>query len=161
MPPSDLAILIEHVCKQVVRISSSNADAFLPQHLFHRFLRQTLFPASCVVFPRMHSSALPLFSLSMFCTVPSLIFPPDRSDISSAILLNGIHCTIEVCHQCTEVVTILDTTVGSFAVVYATAFTDLLVILFLTGLYDHLDINNLCPYGFSGMVYQSRADHSF
>ena len=29
------------------------------------------------------------------------------------------------------------TTVGSFAVVYATAFTDLLVILFLTGLYDH------------------------
>ena len=42
------------------------------------------------------------------------------------------------------VVTILDTTVGSFAVVYATAFTDLLVILFLAGLYDHLDINNLC-----------------
>src|SRR5574344_1789957 len=38
-------------------------------------------------------SALPLFSLSMFCTVPSLIFWPDRSDISSAILLNGIHCT--------------------------------------------------------------------
>lgn len=30
---------------------------------------------------------------SVFCTVPSLIFWPDRSDISSAILLNGIHCT--------------------------------------------------------------------
>ena len=49
-----------------------------------------------------------------------------------------------VCHQCTEVVTILDTAVGSFAVVYTTAFTDLFVILFLAGLYDHLDINNLC-----------------
>ncbi len=37
----------------------------------------------------------------------------------------------------------LDTAVGSFAVVYTTAFTDLLVILLLTGFYDHLDINNL------------------
>ena len=50
---------------------------------------------------------------------------------------------IKVCHQCTEVVTILDTTVGSFAVIYATAFTDLLVLLFLAGLSDHLAINTL------------------
>ena len=56
---------------------------------------------------------------------------------------NTLHY-IKVCHQCTEVVTILDTAVGSFAVVYTTAFTDLLVILFLAGLYDHPDINNLC-----------------
>ena len=41
---------------------------------------------------------------------------------------NTLHY-IKVCHQCTEVVTILDTTVGSFAVVYTTAFTDLLVIV--------------------------------
>ena len=84
-----------------------------------------------------------LFEYVLHCSLTYILAGQVGYKFCNPFERNTLHY-IEVCHQCTEVATILDTTVGSFAVVYATAFTDLLVILFLTGLYDHLDINNLC-----------------
>ena len=84
-----------------------------------------------------------LFEYVLHCSLTYILAGQVGYKFCNPFERNTLHY-IKVCHQCTEVVTILDTTVGSFAVVYATAFTDLLVILFLAGLYDHLDINNLC-----------------
>ena len=50
---------------------------------------------------------------------------------------------IEVSHERTDVVAVLDTVVGGIAVVHAAALADLLVILVLTGLDDKLEVYDL------------------
>ena len=51
---------------------------------------------------------------------------------------------VEVCHQRTEVVAVLDAAVGGAAVVHAAALTDLLAVLLLGRLDDQLDVDDLC-----------------
>ena len=131
---------------------------FPPQHLFHRLLRQTLFPASCV-FPRMHIClAAILFEYVLHCSLTYIL--ADRSDISSAILLNGIHCT----------------TLGMSPVHGGCHHTwyDSWELRSCLRNRIHRPSRNTVPhgslrppwyqqsvsYGSSGMVYQSRADHS-
>ena len=50
---------------------------------------------------------------------------------------------VKVCHQRTEVVSVLDAAVGSVAVVHAAALSDLLAILLLSRLDDQFDVDDL------------------
>ena len=135
---------LEHVCKQVVleypvpmQMLSYRSTSFIGSY-DRRCFQPLAYFLICTV-----CLAAILFEYVLHCTLTYILAGQVGYKFCNPFERNTLHY-IKVCHQCTEVVTILDTTVGSFAVVYATAFTDLLVILFLAGLYDHLDINNLC-----------------
>ena len=51
---------------------------------------------------------------------------------------------IEVCHERTDVISVLDAAVGGVAVVHAATLADLLVLLLLTCLNDKLYVDDLC-----------------
>ena len=58
-----------------------------------------------------------LFEYVLHCSLTYILAGQVGYKFCNPFERNTLHY-IEVCHQCTEVVTILDTTVGSFAVVY-------------------------------------------